>query len=154
MDLSALNSGCRPPSRSMMDRRRCPRMACESDSMPSPSGPRWRRACSMACIPLIRTGLSPTIPAIPHMLVMLPARSDGGFKHPLIAFRATLDEKVLDPGKIVAAHGFTTLRRVAQGLYGLIEGVLVIQLDVKSRFGCAQEIGLAALVVADHRQSE
>src|SRR3954453_7303542 len=116
----------------MMDNRRWPRIACESSSVPSPSGPRWRSACSMSCMPLMRTELSPTIPAIPHMLLVLPARGERGFKHPLVRLRAILDEKGLDPVEIVATHGFTTLRRVAQCLYGLIKGLLVIQLNDKA----------------------
>src|SRR5689334_9776539 len=138
----------------MMDSRRWPRMAWESNSMPSPSGPRWRRACSMACIPLINPELSPTIPAIPHMLLLLPPRGDRGFKHPLVPLRAMLDEKILDRVEIVTPDGFTTSRRVAQCLHGLIKCLLIIQLDDKTGVGGRQEIRLAALVVADDRQAE
>src|SRR4051812_24952751 len=108
----------------MMDSRRWPRMACESSSVPSPSGPRWRSACSMSRMPLMRTALSPTIPAIPHILLLLPARGERGFKHPLVSLSAPLDEKVLDLGEIVAAHRCTTLGSITQCLDGLIKGLL------------------------------
>src|SRR5256885_9688459 len=116
----------------MMDSRRWPRMACESNSMPSPSGPRWRRACSMACIPLINPELSPTIPAIPHMLLLPLPSGDRGFKHPLVPLRATLNKEILDLGEIVTPDGLTRLRRVAQCLYSIIKCLLVVQLDDKA----------------------
>ena len=77
-----------------------------------------------------------------------------GFKHLLVALRATLDKEILDLVEIVAPDGLTRARRVAQRLYSLIKCFLVVQPDDKAGIRRRQKISLAALVVADDRQAE
>src|ERR1700758_2401359 len=110
----------------------------------------------MLCMPSNNTGLSPTIPAIPHMLVLLQSRNGGAavrygsLEQPLIALGTPLDEKILDFGQVVSADRGTTLGRVAQGTYRIVECPKVIQLDDISGIGARQEIRLTAAVVAHH----
>src|SRR5512143_218399 len=119
----------------MMDRRRCPKMALASCSVPSPSGPRWRRAVSMLRMPSVNTEVLPTIPAIPHMLLVLQSCCGGhpigqdGLEQRFIAFRAALDEKILDLFQVVTRDRGAPLRRVAQGAYRRVESLQVVQLD-------------------------
>src|SRR3954469_13429133 len=108
----------------------------------------------MFCMPFINTELAPTIPAIPHMLLMLRPRRDGVREDSLVLCRAALDEKILDLFQVVTTYCRDPLRRLAQRFDGRSERRLVIQLDDKSRLRGRQEVCLAAPVVADDRQSK
>src|SRR5215475_1263380 len=135
MDLSALTRGWRPPSRSMIDRRRWPKIALASCSVPSPSGPRCRRAVSMLRMPSNNTDSLPTIPAIPHILWMLQwGRPGYGSSHSareqlLVSRGAALDEEVLNLGEIVPSDGGAALRPIAQGAHRGVEALQIVQPD-------------------------
>src|SRR6185437_7910513 len=118
----------------MMDSRRCPKMACASCSTPSPSGPRCRRACSILCMPSARAHVSPTIPAIPHILIVLQARGgaagvrgDRAFENSLVALRAAVDEEILHSREVRKPDGAAALRVIAQAAHRIIEPAQVIE---------------------------
>src|SRR5579872_3167550 len=120
----------------MIDSRRWPKMACASCSMPSPSGPRCRRACIMRCMPSERAHVLPTIPAIPHILILLQARRGAGhvrgdraLEEALVALGAAVDEKILHLGEVGPLDERAALRIRAQSSHGIIERHQVIERD-------------------------
>src|SRR4051812_10775967 len=75
---SSLWSGWRPPSRSMIERRRWPRPTAPSIARPAPSGPRCAMTSRIAAISLGDTGRPSVLnrPQMPHMLARPSRRAD------------------------------------------------------------------------------